>query len=167
MRSRGANLRGKVGLVFLAILMVSLWGGPAQAGASLQIRIQSEEGAQYPPGDLVLSDPDARMTGSDTRANYTYQEIPGAIYSAENISPRQQAFLLYVDQAVSGTYSLRVIGADYGRYILSMKGYDEVGDHADVRFTGGLKPGEVHYYVIQYSNRGGARLKVRRTGVSE
>ena len=181
MRPRRANLMCQVWLGFLAIMTVSLGGGPAQAGeaiaaqyqesagsgASLQIRIQSEEGAQYPPGDLVLSDPDARLTGSDTRANYTYQEIPGATYTAENISPQQQAFLLYVDHAVSGTYSLRVIGADSGRYLLSMKGYDEAGDHADLRFTAGLQPGEVHHYVIHYSNRGGASLRARRTSAAE
>ena len=40
------------------------------AGGSLQIRLQAEDGAPYPPGDLVLSDPYARMTGSDSRANY-------------------------------------------------------------------------------------------------
>lgn len=161
------------------LLLAWLWVGVAQAGkvtpvqyqegsgGSLQIRLQSEEGAQYPPGDLILSDPEARMTGSNSRANYTYQEIPGATYRAENISNRQEAFRLEVDNAVSGTYSLRVIGVDYGRYILFMKGYDQAGNHADVRFTGGLQPGEVHHYVIHYSNRGGASLKVRRTRVIE
>ena len=139
----------------------------AGSGGSLQIRIQSEDGAQYPPGDLVLSDPDARMTGSDTRANYTYQEIPGATYSAETISSQQQAFRLYVDNAVSGTYSLRVIGADSGRYILSMKGYDQAGNHADLRFTAGLQPGEVHHYVIHYSNQGGASLRARSDPAAE
>jgi hypothetical protein len=137
------------------------------SGGSLQITIQSDEGAQYPPGDLVLSDPYARMTGSDSRANSTYQEIPGATYSAETISSRQQAFRLYADNAVSGTYSLRVIGVDAGKYSLSMKGYDQAGNHADVRFTALLQPGEVHHYVIQYSNQGGASLRARRTRAAE
>ncbi len=137
------------------------------SGGSLQIAIQSDEGAEYPPGDLVLSDPYARMTGSDSRANATYQEIPGATYSAETIFSQQQAFRLYVDNAVSGVYSLRVIGVDYGKYSLSMKGYDQAGNHADLRFTALLQPGEVHHYVIQYANRGGASLRARRTRAAE
>lgn len=137
------------------------------SGGSLQIRMQSEEGAQYPPGDLVLSDPYARMAGSDSRANYTYQEIPGATYSSETVSSQQQAFRLDVANAASGTYSLRVIGVDAGSYLLSMDGYDEAGNHARVRFTASLQPGEVHHYVIQYSNRGGASLRARRTPAAE
>ncbi len=166
-----------VWFLLLALPAMSLGGAqvtPAQydqeesgAGGSLQIRIQAEDGAQYPPGDLVLSDPSARMTGSDSRANSNYQEIPGATYSAETISSQQQAFRLYINNAVSGTYSLRVIGVDSGRYSLSMKGYDQAGNHADLRFTASLQPGEVHHYVIQYSNRGGASLRARRTLAAE
>jgi hypothetical protein len=159
-----------VWLLLLSLWTVSLWSAVAQAagsGGSLQIRIEAEDGAQYPPGDLVLSDPNARMTGSDSRANNNYQEIPGATYSGETISSQQHAIRLYVDNAVSGTYSLRVIGVDSGRYILSMKGYDEDGNHADLRFTGGLEPGEVHHYVIHYSNQGGASLRARRTSAAE
>jgi len=170
------------GLVLLVLLIGIGAGTAAQAGrvtpaqysqeepgsgGSLQISIQSDDGAQYPPGDLVLSDPYARMTGSDSRANYTYQEIPGATYSAATISSQQQAFRLYVDNAASGTYSLRVIGVDYGRYVLLMDGYDQAGNHAKVRFTALLQPGEVHHYVIQYSNQGGASLRARRTQAAE
>ena len=74
---------------------------------------------------------------------------------------------LYVDPAVSGTYGLRVIGVDDGRYLLSMKGYDRAGNHADLRFTARLQPGEVHHYVIHYSNQGGASLRARRTQAAE
>jgi hypothetical protein len=137
------------------------------SGGSLQIRLQAEDGAPYPPGDLVLSDPTARMTGADSRTNNAYQEIPGATYSNETISSQQQALRLYVGNAVSGTYSLRVIGVDPGRYLLSMKGYDQAGNHADLRFTAGLQPGEVHHYVIHYSNQGGASLRARRTQAAE
>ncbi len=136
-------------------------------GGSLQIRFQSDEGAQYPPGDLVLSDPEARLTGYDSRADYTYQEIPGATYSSETISSRQQAFRLYVANAQTGVYGLRVIGVDYGKYLLIMDGYDQEGNHARVRFTFLLQPGEVHHYLIQYSTRGGVSIKARRTRTTE
>lgn len=185
MRPRRVNLLLKVWPVLLALAALNVWVDlaladqatgltrPAQyqqesgSRGSLQIRLQSEEGAQYPPGYLLLSDPSGRLAGADSRANYNYQEIPSATYSTENITAQQQAVLLYVDNAVSGTYSLRVIGVDSGPYILSMKGYDDAGNHADVRFTASLQPGEVHHYVIQYSNRGGASLKVRRTRAAE
>ena len=107
------------------------------------------------------------MTGGDSRVNATYQEIPGATYSNETISSQQQALRLYVGQAVSGTYSLRVIGVDAGRYLLSMDGYDQAGNHAKVRFTASLQPGDVHHYVIQYSNQGGASLRARRTQAAD
>ncbi len=137
----------------------------AAVGASLQIRIRSDEGAQYPPGDLLLSDPSARMSGSDART--TYREIPGAIYTQETLSPRQYAFLMDVANAVSGNYSLRVIGVDYGKYYLSMAGFDQTGARADISFTALLQPGEVHHYLINYSNRDGARIRARRTPAVE
>jgi hypothetical protein len=169
MRLKAKTLvRMAVWLLLLALPTMIFWSPAAQAaGGSLQIRLQPEDGSQYPPGDLVLSDPSARMTGSDSRANDNFQEIPGATYSAENISAGRQAFRLSVDNAVSGTYSLRVIGVDSGRYLLSMDGSDQAGNHAKLRFTAGLQPGEVHHYVIHYSNRGGASLRARRTQAAE
>ncbi len=170
-------------VVWLLLLMVPSFMGagaaaqagpvtPAQyvreapaSGDSLQIRIRSDEGAQYPPGDLLLSDPSARMSGSDTRN--TYREIPGAIYSQESISRSQYAFLLDVDNAVSDTYSLRVIGVDPGKYYLSMTGFDQTGARADISFTALLEPGQVHHYLIDYSNLSGARIRARRTQVTE
>ncbi len=133
-----------------------------EAGGSLDIRIRSLEGAQYPPGDLVISDPYAQMAGYDPRDDYTYQEIPGATYTQEG-----DAFRLYLLNAVSGNYSLRVIGADYGRYDVSMTGYDRTGARADIRFSALLEPGQVHHYLIRYSNSDGARISARRTPIGE
>jgi len=141
--------------------------GAAASLGSLEIRIQSADGESYPPGDMVLSDPYAQAMGHDPRYNRDYQEISGATYTQETISGQQNAFLMNVANAVSGTYSLRVIGVNPGRYILIMDGYDQAGNHANVRFTALLESEEVHHYVIQYSNRGGASLKARRTQAAE
>lgn len=137
------------------------------SGGSLQIRIQSADGESYPPGDMVLSDPYAQAMGHDPHYNSNYQEISGATYTQETISSQQNAFLMNVANAVSGTYSLRVIGVNPGRYLLIMDGYDPAGNHTKVRFTAGLHPGEVHHYVIHYSNQGGASLRARRTPAAE
>jgi hypothetical protein len=137
------------------------------SGGSLQIRIQSADGESYPPGDMVLSDPYAQAMGHDSRYDRDYQEISGATYTQETISGQRNAFLMNVANAVSGTYSLRVIGVNPGRYLLIMDGYDQAGNHANVRFTAQLESGEVHHYVIQYSNRGGASIRARRTPAAE
>lgn len=174
---------GKLSLVaFLALgsilLSLSFWGAAAQAGAvagmvtpaqyreaqaggSMEISIRSDEGAPYPPGELLLSDPEARMSGSDARGT-AYREIPGARYLREG-----GTFRLDVGNAVSGTYSLRVIGVDSGKYLLNMTGYDLSGARAKISFTALLEPGQVHHYLIDYSNLAGARIRARRTHISE
>jgi hypothetical protein len=162
-----------VGLLLLVLPTLIGPGMAAQydqepgAGGSLKIRIQSADGEPYPPGDMVLSDPYAQAMGHDPRYNRDYQEISWATFTQETISDQQNAFLMNVANAVSGTYSLRVIGVNPGRYILIMDGYDQEGNHANVRFTAGLQPGEVHHYLIHYSNQGGASLRARRTQAAE
>ena len=72
----------------------------------------------------------------------------------------------FVRNAVSGVYSLRVIGSDYGRYKLNLKGYDASMSRAEAEFIATIEPGAIHHYVVNYSNRGGARLDVRRTRIT-
>jgi len=141
---------------------------PGFRGA-LDIRIQSGYGKLNPPGELVISNPWGESAGFDPRYNYTYQEIPGASYKREVVPgyPSIEAAALYLRNAPSGTYSLRVIGTDYGQYRLSMKGYERNMSHADLLFTIMIQPGEVHHYLINYSNRGGAFLNARRTRTRE
>ncbi len=145
---------------------VQYQGGSA-GGGSLHIRILSEDGEQYPPGNMLLIDPYGQALGFDSRSNRDYHEISGATYTQETVSSQQYAFLMNVSDAVSGTYGLRVIGVNPGRYLLTMDGYDREGNHANVRFTAMLEPGEVQHYVIRYSNVGGASIRARRTSVTE
>ncbi len=141
---------------------------PGFRGA-LEIRIQSGYGRLHPPGELVLSNPFGETEGFDPRYNYYYREIPGGSYKREVVPeyPSIEAAMLYVRNAASGTYSLRVIGTDYGQYRLAMKGYDQNMSHADLLFTLIIQPREVHHYLIDYSNRGGASLSARRTRTRE
>jgi hypothetical protein len=144
---------------------------PATPGfrGALDIRIQSGHGKLHPPGELVLSSPSGETAGFDPRYNYSYREIPGGSYKREVVPgyPSTEAAVLYLQNAVSGTYSLRVIGTDYGQYRLSMQGYDRSMSHADLLFTIMIQPGEVHHYLINYSNVGGASLSARRTRTRE
>jgi hypothetical protein len=137
-----------------------------QDTGTLYISIQSQEGRPEPPGELVLSDPSGDLAGYDPRYGRTYREIHGAAYTREELPGQadQEAAVLDLRQAVSGTYSLRVIGVEPGIYFLGMQGYDAAGNKADVSFSNAaIQPGEVHHYLIRYSNRDGASLKVRRT----
>jgi hypothetical protein len=142
---------------------------PGYRGA-LEIRCQSEEGRAIPPVEMVLSNPFGETTGYDPRYQTAYQEIPGASYKREVVpgSPETEAEVLTVRHAVSGTYSLRVIGVDYGTYSLFLKGFDKSGSHADVQFTRArIKPGYIHHYRIRFSNREGPSLEVKRTLITE
>jgi hypothetical protein len=144
--------------------------GPAEPEpgfrGALDLRIQSLEGRPYSPAEMVISNPFGETAGYDPRADYTYGEIPGGDYWWEEIpGTASNASVLYIRNAVSGTYSLRLIGTDYGTYRLAMKGYDRYSSHADVEFTMRIEPGAVHHYLVSYSNRGGARIDARRTRV--
>ncbi|RJR32424.1 MAG: hypothetical protein C4567_18815 [Deltaproteobacteria bacterium] len=144
---------------------------PAAPGfrGALDIRLRSGEGKLNPPAEMVLNNPAGESAGFDPRYNYTYQEIPGGTYKRMVVNgyPSIEETVLYIDNAVGGAYSLRVIGTDYGQYALSMKGYDRDMSHADLLFTIMIQPGDVHHYVINYSNVGGASLNARRTRTRE
>jgi len=141
--------------------------GPGFIGA-LDITIQSLDGKTYAPGELVLSDPFGEFAGYDPRNEYTYQDIPGSTYGWQPIpgEPELYAGVLHVRNAVSGLYSLRVIGTDYGRYRLVLDGYDRDMNRARTEFTALIEPGAIHHYLVNYSNRAGARLNVRRTRIT-
>ncbi len=133
----------------------------------LDIRIQSDWGRPHPPGDLILSSPTGEIAGFDPRDNYYYRQMYGASYLRDIGPSGMETAVLYVRNALSGTYSLRVVGTDSGKYRLFMKGYDQEGNHADLQFTMLIEPGQVHHYLINYSNQGGAYLKARRTRIGE
>jgi hypothetical protein len=163
-----------MGLVLLlSLAFVTFWGFAAQAGeiaglvkpvqdqeaptrGALDIRIRSDERAPTPPAELLLSDPSARMSGSDAQGA-KYREIPNSAYRRE-----RDTYHLHVGDAASGRYSLRVIGLNSGKYVLYMTGYDQNGARADVNFSRLMGPGEMHIFLIDYSNLAGAKIKARQ-----
>ncbi len=164
----------KVGLMLLlSLALVSFMGVALQAGeiagsvqpaqyrevqprGALDISIRSDEGAPFPPGELLLSNPEAQMSGSDAQGT-RYREIPKSAYRREG-----DTYHLHIGDAASGRYSLRVIGLDYGKYKLYMTGYDQNGARADINFTRLMEPGVMHIFLIDYSNVAGARIKARQ-----
>ncbi len=175
-------------LAFSLVLMLAFLAGvsaPAQTGnispaqyeeeqevrgrGVLDIRLVSEDGREYPPGELVISNPEGEAEGYDPRSNQAYHEIPGGTYRVSYLrgARDQKEAVLVLRQALSGNYSLRVIGVEYGVYSLFLKGFDASGSHADVSFRALIQPGQVHHYLVDYSNRNGARLNVRRTRITE
>jgi hypothetical protein len=141
---------------------------PGIRGA-LDLRLTSESGQTYPPGEMVISNPFGDTVGYDPRSGQTYQDIPMAYYRTYPMPGGfdQQEVVLNIPNAMSGVYSLRVIGTARGRYSLKIKGYDASGSHADVSFRFLIEPGQIDHYLIDYSNRGGASLNARRTRVTE
>lgn len=168
------RLAPRVGwILLLSLVYLGFWGVAAQAGeisglvkpaqyeeaqtrGALDIVIRSDEGAPTPPGELLLSDPAARMSGSDAQGN-RYREIPNSTYRRE-----RGTYHLHVGDAASGRYSLRVIGLDGGKYTVYMTGYDSSGARADISFSRLMEPGVMHIFLIDYSNVAGARIKARQ-----
>ncbi len=128
----------------------------APTRGALDIVIRSDEGAPYPPGELLLSDPAARMTGADADG-VRYREIPLSSYRRE-----RGTYHLHVGDAASGTYSLRVIGLEGGTYTVYMTGYDQNGARADIQFRRLMEPGVMHIFLINYSNVAGAKIQARQ-----
>ncbi|HEY9072801.1 MAG TPA: hypothetical protein VIN67_01605 [Desulfobaccales bacterium] len=160
-------------MLLLSLLCLSFWGAAAQGGevaglvkpaqyrevqasSVLEISIQSDDGARHPPGELLLSDPEGRMSGSDAEG-IKYREIPESTYLREG-----DTYLLHIGDAESGRYSLRVIGLDHGKFTLHMTGYDQNGAHAMISFTRLTEPGVMHIFLIDYSNLAGAKIKARQ-----
>ncbi len=172
MRPKRMNLRW-VWMLLLSLAMVSFWGIGVQAGeigglvkqaqyeeestrGALDIVIRSDEGAPFPPGELLLSDSAARMTGADA-GGVRYREIPFSSYRRE-----RGTYHLHVGDAASGRYSLRVIGLQGGTYTVYMTGYDQDGVRADIQFSRLMEPGVMHVFLIDYSNVAGAKIKARQ-----
>ncbi len=170
------------GILAISALMVGVAGTaalaqyveePAPPGVytgALDIRIYSEIGDPNPPGELLLSDPAGNMTGRDPRSHYAYREIPGVSYGWRDVAgvPGQEEEFMHVRNPLNGYYSLRVVGTDYGTYVVMLRAYDASRNTADVQLSRlRIQPGEVQHFVITYSNLGGARVTIRRTAVTE
>ncbi len=124
--------------------------------ASLSLRLAS-------PAELLVSDPQGRQTGIDPRTGTTYNDIPGATYSATSIAndsgqagPDTHLIKeLYLPLPIDGQYSVEVIGTGSGDYSFSALGYDSIGIASSSHLSGQTAQGEDDKFILIYSSSSG------------
>lgn len=133
----------------------------------LDIRIHSETERLEPPAELLLIDSQRRKTGKDPRSNNTYQTIPGSSYEEESIAddvtgdPGPVTLIIDIRNPLSGEYDLLVIGTQTGKYTIEVTAHDRELEPSKVIYRNlNIGKGIVHSYLIQYSNKAGAKIKV-------
>ncbi len=144
-------------------------GRADQGRGQLDIRIHPVEGQQTPPADLILIDPQDRRTGHDPRIDQMFRDIPGSSYETEGIgddvtgAPGPETLIIYVGNAMSGEYTLRVVGTDNAPYHLELRGVDRKLNPSTERFLDiDIEAGSDHHYVIEYSSEPGKGIEARR-----
>ncbi len=140
-----------------------------QGRGQLDIRIHPAEGQQTPPGDLILIDPRDRRTGHDPRVDQTFRDIPFSSYEIEGIdddvtgAPGPETLIIYVGNAMSGEYTLHVVGIADAAYDLELRGVDLELNPSTERFLDiDIEADSDHRYIIQYSTEPGKRIEARR-----
>lgn len=135
----------------------------------LDIRIHPTEGQQRPPAELILIDPRDRRTGHDPRVDRTFRDIPGSSYEREGIdddvtgAPGPESLIIYLGDAMSGEYSLHVVGTNNASYDLELRGVDRELNPSTERFLGiDIEAESDHRYVIRYSSEPGKSIEARR-----
>lgn len=144
-------------------------GRADQGQGQLDIRIHPVEGQQIPPADLILIDPEDRRTGHDPRIDQTFRDIPGSSYETEGIAddvtgaPGPETLIIYVGNAMSGEYTLHVVGIADAAYDLEVRGVDRELNPSTERFLDiDIEADSDHRYVIEYSSEPGKRIEARR-----
>lgn len=140
-----------------------------QGQGQLDIRIHPVEGQQTPPADLILIDPQGRRTGHDPRIDQMFRGIPGSSYTTEGIdddvtgAPGPETLIIYVGGAMSGEYTLHVVGIADAAYHLELRGVDRELNPSTERFLDiDIEADSDHRYVIQYSTEPGKRIEAGR-----
>jgi hypothetical protein len=144
-------------------------GRADQVRGQLDIRIHPVEGRQTPPADLILIDPQGRRTGHDPRIDQMFRDIPGSSYETEGIAddvtgaPGPETLIIYVGTAMSGEYTLHVVGIADGAYDLELRGVDRELNPSTERFLDiDIEANTDHRYVIEYSTELGKKVEARR-----
>lgn len=112
--------------------------------------------------DLLLIDPLGRKTGVDTVTNEGYLDIPNAGYAWDEepgINPRRT---LGFNEALSGTYILKVSSSTTTLYWVWIKMEDRNSGGTVTSFDGFITPGRISEYKIDYKSELGAVQKVEK-----
>lgn len=141
------------------ILLFTPDGGHKEFKGALNIRIHGCGGSLYPPAELLLVDPQGRMTGRQTSQQATFLEIPYSSYEYESIDdvesgrPGPVSIITDVRNPMDGKYVLKIFGAESRMYSLEIRNYDHEMNFSDAKFINiEIKKAEIHTYIIDYSS---------------
>ena len=116
-----------------------------------------------------MVDPRDRKTGKDPQVDRIFADIPSSSYETERIdddvtgAEGPETRIVYVGNAMSGEYTLRVVGTENGPYDLELRGVDRELNPSTVRFLDiDIRADSEHRYVIEYSSELGSKIEARR-----
>lgn len=149
------------------IISVTQATGKIEFMGALNIRIHSCGDSLYPPAELLLIDPQGKMTGCQPRLKTTFCEIPNSSYENEGLddavsgAPGPVSKIIDVRNPLSGKYVLKIIGVESRRYSLEIRSYDHDMNFSDAKFIDiDIKKDEEHTYMINYSSRKNTETEV-------
>jgi len=142
---------------------------PDEYTGGLDVRIHPDYGGMEPSADFLLTDPQGRRTGNDPRTGLHFEEIPRSFYDYEGLDddetgePGPSSGVTDIGNPLPGEYRLQVIGKEDGKYDIEFSGYPKEGEASGGQVLGvPIKKGEVHEYVLVYSNKPGGKTTVQR-----
>ncbi len=121
----------------------------------------------HSPGELLIADPQGRVTGFDPRTGQSYNEIPGSSYSVTRLDDDETGALgpetkeLDIRQPAAGEYVLDVVGTGVGTYDLEINAYDPELNPSQAVFTDvPISAGELHSYAFDFQKTVGSTIAV-------
>lgn len=112
----------------------------------------------HSPGELLVTDPEGRVTGLDPTTGQSYAEIPGSWYGmigledVESGDPGPPTHDLDIRQPMAGEYLVDVVGTDSGTYALEINAYDPELNSSQAVFTDiPITPGAIHSFSFNYT----------------
>ena len=121
----------------------------------------------HSPGELLVADPQGRITGYDPRTGQSYSEIPGSNYGVMSLDddetgePGPETKELDIRQPAAGEYLLDVVGTGVGTYDIEVNAYDPELTPSQSVFTDvPISPGELHSYAFDFQKTVGSTIAV-------
>lgn len=100
------------------------------------------------PVDLFVVDPEGRRVGMDPVLAQAVYEIPDAIYIGSDVGPE----IVWIPNALEGTYDVVVTGTDSGTYDLIIEYETDPLQSTIQNFTGTISKNESKFYSTVLSN---------------